>query len=100
MGGIAYLRTTRRGAPDAVLLLVYPITAGDFTARALCAYRGDWVVSVGTQGAGGYTGFRDEVVGAWMERECGWQMLARVPVPSFAAKDDAVFVFGRVGRVR
>ncbi|KAK0628561.1 hypothetical protein B0T17DRAFT_588642 [Bombardia bombarda] len=77
---------------DLILLLVYPIVGGTsesgqeeeeegaFTRNLLAAYRGDTVAVVGTQNHNGYTGFRDVV---------------QVPLPSFAGKDGALFVFQR-----
>ncbi|KAI1183517.1 hypothetical protein F5B17DRAFT_434537 [Nemania serpens] len=103
--GAAYLRTTRRGARDAVLLLVYPIvgggvaggTEGGFTRRMLDAYDGDTVAVVGTQNHNGYTGFRHMTMDEFMVREHGdeWVKVVQVPLPSFPGKDEALYVFQR-----
>ncbi|ETI20632.1 hypothetical protein G647_06974 [Cladophialophora carrionii CBS 160.54] len=91
--GVQYLRR-RSGCPDVVLLLVYPIVGGDFTRRVLDAYAGEVVCVAGTQNGNGYTGFKDMMVDEYMSRERpGWRKVAQVPLPSFAGKDDALFVF-------
>lgn len=87
----------KKGASNAVLLLVYPQVSADFTAKVIGAYEGDVVVVAGTQNGNGFTGFRDETIGAWMEREKGeFREVVQVPLPSFAGKDEALFVFVRV----
>jgi hypothetical protein len=80
-----------------VLLMVYPVTAGEFTARVLAEFGGDVVCVVGTQNGNGYTGFKGEMVDEWFSRERGdsWELVVRVPVMSFPGKDDALFVFRR-----
>ncbi|KAK5636993.1 hypothetical protein RRF57_012705 [Xylaria bambusicola] len=103
--GVTYLRETRSGAKDAVLLLVYPIVGGGvaggseggFTRGMLDAYDGDTVAVVGTQNHNGYTGFRDMTMDEFMEREYGdeWVKVAQVPLPSFPGKDEALYVFQR-----
>ena len=105
MDGVAFLelrsaaarkaaRPIEKGASNAVLLLVYPQVSADFTARVIGAYEGDVVVVAGTQSGNGFTGFRDETIGAWMERERGeFRKVVQVPLPSFAGKDEALFVF-------
>jgi len=103
--GETYLRTTRGGARDAVLLLVYPIVgggiaggrAGGFTRDMLDAYEGDTIAVVGTQNHNGYTGFPDMTMDEFMAREYGdeWVKVVQVPLPSFPAKDEALFVFQR-----
>ncbi|KAI1161656.1 hypothetical protein F5B18DRAFT_627123 [Nemania serpens] len=103
--GAAYLRTTRRGARDAVLLLVYPIVGGGvaggaeggFTRSMLDAYDGDTVAVVGTQNHNGYTGFRHMTMEEFMVREHGdeWVRVVQVPLPSFPGKDEALYVFQR-----
>ncbi|KAI9663115.1 MAG: hypothetical protein M1821_008163 [Bathelium mastoideum] len=95
--GVSYLQRNR-GGRDAVLLLVYPQVGGDFTGKMLQAYAGDAVVVAGTQNANGFTGFKGETVAEWMEREMGkegWKRAVQVPLPSFAGKDEALFVFVR-----
>ena len=79
-----------------VLVLVYPITSLDFTARVVRAYKGDTVVVAGTQNGNGYTGFRDKGVEEWMvEMMGGWEKRGQVALPSFAGKDEGMFVFER-----
>ncbi|KAI1124196.1 hypothetical protein F5Y10DRAFT_249988 [Nemania abortiva] len=103
--GASYLRTTRSGAKDAVLLLVYPIVGGGlaggseggFTRGMLDAYDGDTLAVVGTQNHNGYTGFRDMTMDEFMAREHGgeWVKVVQVPLPSFPGKDEALYVFQR-----
>jgi hypothetical protein len=95
--GITYLRK-RSGCPDSLLLLVYPIVSGEFTRKVVDAYEGDVLVVVGTQNGNGYTGFKDMMVDEYMEGRGGWEMVARVPLPSFPGKDDALFAFRRKRR--
>ncbi|KAL0264926.1 hypothetical protein SLS55_000880 [Diplodia seriata] len=93
--GVKYLEG-RGGAEEAVLLLVYPQVGADFTAKVLRAYRGDYVVVAGTQNGNGFTGFKDETIAEWMARERKeFERVAQVPLPSFAGKDEALFVFVR-----
>jgi hypothetical protein len=106
--GATYLRTTRSGARDAVLLLVYPIVGGSiaggseggFTRGMLDAYEGDTVAVVGTQNHNGYTGFRDMTMDEFMAKEHGdeWVKVVQVPLPSFPGKDEALYVFQRGSR--
>lgn len=104
--GAAYLRG-RGGAPDAVLLVVYPIVGGGvaggaeggFTRGLVRAFAGDTLAVVGTQNRNGYTGFRDATMDEYMAREePAWTRVAQVPLPSFPGKDDALFVFQRGDR--
>ncbi|KAK1758607.1 hypothetical protein QBC47DRAFT_375214 [Echria macrotheca] len=91
---------------DIILLMVYPIvggamgaggTEGQFTRDLVAAYNGDVIAVVGTQNHNGYTSFRDMTVDEFMEREHGdqWERIVQVPLPSFAGKDEALFVFRR-----
>ncbi|KAI0544293.1 hypothetical protein F4679DRAFT_565567 [Xylaria curta] len=106
--GATYLRSTRGGAKDAVLLLVYPIVGGGvaggseggFTRSMLDAYDGDTVAVVGTQNHNGYTGFRDMTMDEFMAREHGdeWIKVVQVALPSFPGKDEALYVFQRGAR--
>lgn len=85
-----------RGCCDSILLLVYPQVGNDFTGKIIRAYEGDTIVVAGTQNGNGYTGFKDEVVDAWFERERpAFEKVMQIPLPSFAAKDEALFVFAR-----
>lgn len=82
------------GAKDRVLLMVYMVTEGTFTKDVLKAYRGDTVVVVGTQNANRYTGFRDVGVEEYFSKEMKeWGLTTRIALPSFAGKDDALYVF-------
>jgi hypothetical protein len=84
-----------------VLLLVYPIVGGDgFTEKVIRTYKGEIVCVVGTQCRNGYTAFRDKIISEWMEEERGWNKVVQVPVPSFAGKDEALFVFRRTNGVK
>ena len=99
--GIKWLREERKGGMEDVLLLVYPIVGGDsFTEKVIRAYKGEIVCVVGTQCRNGYTAFRDKIIGEWMEEEGGWDKVVQVPVPSFAGKDEALFVFQRTSGVK
>lgn len=95
------------GGEDAVLLMVYPIVGGGpaggveggFTRDLLAAYRGDTVAVVGTQNHNGYTSFRDATFDEYMAREqSAWTKVVQIPVPSFAGKDEALFVYQRGSR--
>ena len=55
---------------------------------------GDTVVCAGTQNANGFTGFATETIAQWMAREMPeFEKIVQIPLPSFAAKDEALFVF-------
>jgi len=91
--GVAYLQK-KRGGKGAVLLMVYPVARSGLTARVLEAYRGDVVCVVGTQNRSGYTGFKDNTIEEYMaEKMSGFEKSVQVALPSFAGKDDALFVF-------
>lgn len=93
--GDRYLKDNR-GARDALLLLVYPIVSFDFTARVLGAYAGDTVCIAGTQNRNGYTAFKDKVIDEYVAAELPhFKKTVQIPLPSFAGKDDAFFVFER-----
>ncbi|KAH6706036.1 hypothetical protein VD0002_g9347 [Verticillium dahliae] len=101
--GPAWLRR-RNGGADLVLLLVYPVVGGGvaggveggFTRDLVAAYEGDTIAVVGTQNANGYTGFRDMTMDQYMEREhSDWTKIVQVPLPSFAGKDEALYIFQR-----
>ncbi|KAL8901204.1 MAG: hypothetical protein Q9192_000681 [Flavoplaca navasiana] len=88
--------TMHKGAKNALLLLVYPIVGSDFTARALNAYSGTTICVVGTQNANGYTAFQGKVIDEYMAMEMpGYLKTVQIPLPSFAGKDEALFVFER-----
>ena len=90
--GVEYLR---KGSKR-VLLMVYMVTAADLTRRILEAYHGDTVVVVGTQNTNRYTGFIDCTIEEYFERIGGWDMVCRIAMPSFAGKDEGMFVWKRV----
>lgn len=95
--GASYLaRPAIRGGADAVLLLVYPQTTTSFTRAVLAAYRGDVICVAGTQNANGFTAFRDQTVDAYMrDAHPQFEKIVQTPLPSFAGKDEAFFVFQR-----
>ena len=95
--GVEFLRERKHsGRSHDVLLMVYPVVAGNFTGRAIKAYTGDSIVIVGTQNANGFTGFGDCTVEEWFQEEmAGWKLACRIAMPSFAGKDDAMFVWRR-----
>jgi hypothetical protein len=84
------------GGRGCILLLVYPQATGNFTSSVLRAYKGDVIVVAGTQNGNGFTGFKGERVEDWMARERGeFELVLRVPLPSFAGKDEGLCVFRR-----
>jgi hypothetical protein len=91
--GVQFLKSRNGGIED-ILLLVYPVVGGDFFRKMLDAFHGDWVVVAGTQCGNGYTAFKDQLVDTWMETERPeWKLDVRIPLPSFAGKDEGLFVF-------
>ncbi|TVY15013.1 hypothetical protein LARI1_G006655 [Lachnellula arida] len=93
--GVEYLKKNA-GGKGKILLMVYMVTAGTFTKRVVQAYRGDIIVVVGTQNTNRYTGFSDCTAEEWFEKEMpGWQMTCRIAMPSFAGKDEGMFVWKR-----
>jgi len=91
--GIKYLGQNG-GGKDQVLLLVYPQVGADFTGNILRAYKGDTIVVAGTQNANGFTAFATETIDKWMAREMkDFEKILQIPLPSFAGKDEALFVF-------
>ncbi|RYP37575.1 hypothetical protein DL767_002883 [Monosporascus sp. MG133] len=104
--GEAWLRRNG-GAPDMVLLIVYPVVGGGvaggeeggFTRTVLRAYAGDTLAVVGTQNRNGYTGFRGRTMDEYMAaEEKEWVKVVQIPLPSFPGKDEALFVFQRGDR--
>jgi hypothetical protein len=84
------------GGKGCVLLLVYPQATGDFTGPILKAFEGEYIVVAGTQNGNGFTGFRENVVDEWVSKTMpGFELALRMPLPSFAGKDEALFVFRR-----
>jgi len=93
--GERYLKA-ENGVKDAILLLVYPIVGMDFASRILRAYRGDVICVAGTQNRNGYTAFRDQTIDEYIRAEVvGFEKTVQIPLPSFAGKDEALFVFER-----
>ena len=91
--GDIYLQE-QKGCEDAVLLLVYPIVSSDFTARVIGAYKGPTICVAGTQNRNGYTAFKDRTIDEYMAAERkGFEKTLQIPLPSFAGKDEALFVF-------
>jgi hypothetical protein len=93
--GVAYL-DAHGGGKDAVLLLVYPQTEEEFVPQIVGRYKGDVVVLAATQNADGFTAFKEETSDVWMGREHPeFNHTVRIPLPSFAGKDEALYVFER-----
>lgn len=93
--GLDYLAKHDNGK-GSVLLLVYPQATGDFTAPILKKFEGDAIVVAGTQNANGFTAFQDCIVDEWVEKNLpAFELTLRMPLPSFAGKDEALFVFQR-----
>ena len=84
------------GARDAMLLLVYPVVGAGFTAKVLDAFKGDTICVAGTQNRNGYTAFRDRRIDEYMQAERPeFKKTVQVALPSFAGKDEALFIFER-----
>lgn len=84
------------GGKGSILLLVYPQATGDFTGPILKAFEGNTIVVAGTQNGNGFTAFQDHVVDEWVEKNLtAFELTLRMPLPSFAGKDEALFVFQR-----
>ena len=90
--GVEYLKRNA-GGKNKVLLMIYTVIASTFTNRVLQAYRGNTTVVVGTQNANRYTGFSDCTTKEWFEKEmAGWELDCRIPMPSFAGNNEALYV--------
>ncbi|KAF1924889.1 uncharacterized protein M421DRAFT_71352 [Didymella exigua CBS 183.55] len=95
MDGKEYLRRNTNGK-GAILLLVYPQATGDFTGPILKMFEGNTIVVAGTQNGNGFTAFQDQGVDRWVEKNLkAFELTLRMPLPSFAGKDEALFVFQR-----
>ncbi|KAH0279686.1 hypothetical protein KCU91_g1546, partial [Aureobasidium melanogenum] len=93
--GVEYLKKNNDGK-DQVLLLVYPQVGLEFTSKILRAYKGDTIICAGTQNSNGYTAFAKETIADWIAREMpAFEKVCQIPLPSFAAKDEALFAFQR-----
>ena len=104
--GIQWLRKSN-GGKDIVLLLVYPVvggglgggTEGCFTRDLVSSFKGDTLAVVGTQNKNGYTGFKNMTMDDYMAKEHkDWTKTVQIPLPSFAGKDEALYVFQRGSR--
>lgn len=105
--GVKWLKKNSNGR-GMMLLLVYPVVGGgvgggaegDFTRTLVDAFEGDTISVVGTQNGNGYTGFKHMTMGTYMEREHKeWTKVVQIPLPSFAGKDEALYVFQKGDRV-
>lgn len=93
--GVKYLQNNGDGK-GCVLLLIYPQATGDFTGSVLRRFQGDTIVVAGTQNGNGFTAFQDMRVDEWVEKNLvEFELRLRMPLPSFAGKDEALFVFRR-----
>ena len=93
--GEKYLRGAK-ATKDAVLLLVYPVVGLDFTSKILQAHTGDTICVAGTQNRNGYTAFKDMMIDEYiMAKKVGFHKTVQVALPSFAGKDEALFIFER-----
>lgn len=95
------------GGKDVVLLMVYPVVGGGmaggveggFTRELMKTYRGDTVAVAGTQNHNGYTSFKNMTFDEYMAREQpDWTKVVQIPLPSFAGKDEALFIYQRGDR--
>lgn len=107
--GSKWLTKNSAGGKDLVLLMVYPVVGGGagggveggFTRDLMKAYQGDTVAVVGTQNGNGYTSFRDMTFDEYMAREHPqWTKVVQIPVPSFAGKDEALYIYQRGERAK
>lgn len=93
--GAKYLEKQNNGK-DGVLLLVYPQVTTHFTKSVLRTYAGDTIFMAGTQNENGFTGFKDMTFDKYMASEKpDYEKIVQSPLPSFAGKDEALFVFQR-----
>lgn len=91
--GVTWMKQ-HNGARDRVLLMVYMVTKGQFTKEVLSNYKGSTIVIAGTQNANRYTSFSDVSVEEYFAKAMvGWKLTMRVALPSFAGKDEALFVY-------
>ena len=94
--GEQYLKE-KEGCKDDLLLLVYPIVSSDFTSKILHAYKGGTIIVGGTQNRNGYTAFKDRTIDEYMKVEkADYEKTIQIPLPSFAGKDEALYVFERL----
>ncbi|KAK6438414.1 hypothetical protein LTR95_005384 [Oleoguttula sp. CCFEE 5521] len=82
------------GGMGKVLLLVYPQVGLEFTTKMIEAYKGTTIIIAGSQNGNGFTAFATELIVDWFAREKPeWEKVCQIPLPSFAGKDEALFVF-------
>lgn len=94
--GEKYLKS-KNGAKEAILLLVYPVVGLGFTSQILKAYKGKTICIAGTQNRNGYTAFQDRIIDEYVTAEkVDFVKTVQIPLPSFAGKDEALFVFERM----
>ena len=75
---------------------MYPTWLYSFTERLLKCFAGDIIVIAGTQAANGCAAFGSHIVDDWAASKLPhFGFVLRVPLPSFVARDDALFVFER-----
>ncbi|QIX01253.1 hypothetical protein AMS68_006770 [Peltaster fructicola] len=92
--GVKWLQQNA-GGKEHVLLLVYPQVGLSFTSNTIAAYKGSTIIIAGSQNANGFTAFK-ELLTEWFAREMpAWSKVCQIPLPSFAGKDEALFVFER-----
>lgn len=93
--GESYLQG-EKGAQDAILLLVYPIVGLEFTSKILKAFQGNTIAVAGTQNRNGYTAFKDRTIDEYvMAEKPDFRKTVQTPLPSFAGKDEALFLFDK-----
>ena len=93
MNGVDYMKRNN-GVSDRILLMVYMVTKGDFTKQVLKLFKGNTIVIAGTQNANRYTSFSEQTVEEYFEKEMNdWRMVLRIALPSFAGKDEGLFVY-------
>ena len=84
------------GCRNAVLLMVYPQVTTEFTVKSLMGFQGNTLVVAGTQCANGYTAFQNVLVDEWLkDKRPEFEKVVQTPLPSFAGKDEALYVFQR-----
>lgn len=55
---------------------------------------GSTIVIAGSQNANGFTAFAKDLLVDWFAREMSdWEKITQIPLPSFAGKDEALFVY-------
>jgi hypothetical protein len=102
--GAKWLSSVKGGGNDLVLMMIYPIVGGSltkssegaFTRDLIKSFQGDTIIVGGTQNHNGYTGFSTMTMDEFMEKEHKeWTKVVQIPLPSFAGKDEALYVFQR-----